>query len=82
MQPRVLALIGPEGPIFPTRSGKCAYNRIQIAITRTLRAMGFANVRVHDLRHSGQLLAATNAQRAISVAAALRLAKVTALVAN
>ncbi len=52
--------IGPDGLIFPTRSGKCAYNGIQIAITRTLRAMGYESVRVHDLRHSGQLLAATN----------------------
>ena len=43
-----------------TRAGKCAYNGIQIAITRTLRAMGYESVRVHDLRHSGQLLAATN----------------------
>ena len=52
--------IGPDGLVFPTRAGKCAYNGIQIAITRTLRAMGYESVRVHDLRHSGQLLAATN----------------------
>ncbi|MDP1876419.1 MAG: site-specific integrase [Actinomycetota bacterium] len=52
--------IGPDGLVFPTRSGKCAYNGIQLAITRTLRAMGYESVRVHDLRHSGQLLAATN----------------------
>ncbi|MDO8731906.1 MAG: tyrosine-type recombinase/integrase [Actinomycetota bacterium] len=52
--------IGPDGLLFPTRSGLCAYNAIQIAISRTLRAMGYENVRVHDLRHSGQLLAATN----------------------
>lgn len=50
--------IGPDGLLFPTRSGLCAYNAIQIAISRTLRAMGYENVRVHDLRHSGQLLAA------------------------
>lgn len=54
------SLIGPEGLIFPTRSGKCAYNGIQIAVTRTLRSLGYEHVRVHDLRHSGQLLAATN----------------------
>lgn len=52
--------IGPEGLIFPTRAGLCAYNGIQIAITRTLRTLGYEGVRVHDLRHSGQLLAATN----------------------
>ena len=52
--------IGPDGLIFPTRSGRCAYNGIQIAITRTLRAVGYECVRVHALRHSGQLLAATN----------------------
>lgn len=52
--------IGHDGLLFPTRSGLCAYNAIQIAISRTLRAMGYENVRVHDLRHSGQLLAATN----------------------
>lgn len=52
--------IGPDGLIFPTRSGTCSYNAIQLAITRTLRAMGYESVRVHDLRHSGQLLAATN----------------------
>jgi integrase len=52
--------IGPDGLVFPTRAGKCAYNGIQLAITRTLRAMGYESVRVHDLRHSGQLLAATN----------------------
>ena len=33
--------IGPDGLVFPTRAGKCAYNGIQIAITRTLRAMGY-----------------------------------------
>jgi len=52
--------IGPDGLIFPTRSGSCAYNGIQLAITRTLRRMGYDTVRVHDLRHSGQLLAATS----------------------
>jgi integrase len=52
--------IGPDGLVFPTRSGRCAYNGIQLAITRTLRELGHKNVRVHDLRHSGQLLAATN----------------------
>ncbi len=57
---KVYSPIGPDGLIFPTRSGKCAYNGIQLAITRTLRAMGYESVRVHDLRHSGQLLAATN----------------------
>ncbi len=52
--------IGPDGLLFPTRFGTCAYNAIQLAITRTLRAMGYESMRVHDLRHSGQLLAATN----------------------
>jgi integrase len=52
--------LGPDGLVFPTRAGKCAYNGIQLAITRTLRAMGYESVPVHDLRHSGQLLAATN----------------------
>ena len=52
--------LGPDGLVFPTRAGKCAYNGIQLAITRTLRNMGYESVRVHDLRHSGQLLAATN----------------------
>ncbi|MBI1352092.1 MAG: tyrosine-type recombinase/integrase [Actinomycetales bacterium] len=57
---RDYALIGPDGLVFPTRAGKCAYNGIQIAVTRTLRSLGYEQVRVHDLRHSGQLLAATN----------------------
>ena len=57
---RDYALLGPDGLVFPTRAGKCAYNGIQIAVTRTLRSLGYEHVRVHDLRHSGQLLAATN----------------------
>lgn len=52
--------LGPEGLVFPTRSDTCAYNGIQLAITRTLRQLGHEHVRVHDLRHSGQLLAATS----------------------
>lgn len=57
---RDYSLLGPDGLVFPTRAGKCAYNGIQIAVTRTLRSLGYEHVRVHDLRHSGQLLAATN----------------------
>lgn len=57
---REFSLLGPDGLVFPTRAGKYAYNGIQIAVTRTLRSLGYEHVRVHDLRHSGQLLAVTN----------------------
>lgn len=44
--------------VFPTRTGECAYGAAQTAITRALREMGRSDVRVHDLRHTGQVLAA------------------------
>ena len=49
---------GPDALVFPTRSGDCAYGAAQTAITRALRAMGRSDIRVHDLRHTGQVLAA------------------------
>jgi integrase len=48
----------PDALVFPTRSGECAYGAAQTAITRALRAMGRSDIRVHDLRHTGQVLAA------------------------
>lgn len=50
----------PDGQAltFPTRSGRCAYDAAQTAITRALRDMGLSDVRVHDLRHTGQQFAA------------------------
>lgn len=48
----------PNALVFPTRSGECAYGAAQTAITRALRAMGRSDIRVHDLRHTGQVLAA------------------------
>lgn len=44
--------------VFPTRSQQCAYGAAQTAITRSLREMGLTDVRVHDLRHTGQQFAA------------------------
>ena len=44
--------------VFPTRTGLCAYGAAQLAITKALRAMGRTDIRVHDLRHTGQVLAA------------------------
>lgn len=44
--------------VFPTRTGGCAYGAAQTAITRALREMGRSDIRVHDLRHTGQVLAA------------------------
>jgi len=49
---------GPDALIFPTRSGTCSYGAAQTAITRALRDMGRSDIRVHDLRHTGQVLAA------------------------
>lgn len=49
---------GADELVFPTRSGTCAYGAAQTAITRTLREMGRSDIRVHDLRHTGQVLAA------------------------
>lgn len=48
----------PDALVFPTRSGNCAYGAAQTAITRALRNMGRSDIRVHDLRHTGQVLAA------------------------
>jgi len=50
--------LGPDALVFPTRSDRCAYGAAQTAITRALRGMGRTDVRVHDLRHTGQVLAA------------------------
>jgi len=44
--------------VFPTSSGHCAYGAAQLAITKALRSMGRTDIRVHDLRHTGQVLAA------------------------
>lgn len=44
--------------VFPTRSQRCSYGAAQTAITRTLREMGLSDVRLHDLRHTGQHFAA------------------------
>lgn len=49
---------GPDALVFPTRSGTCSYGAAQTAITRALREMGRSDIRVHDLRHTGQVLAA------------------------
>lgn len=48
----------PNALVFPTRTGHCAYGAAQTAITRALREMGRSDIRVHDLRHTGQVLAA------------------------
>ncbi|MDO8731919.1 MAG: tyrosine-type recombinase/integrase [Actinomycetota bacterium] len=48
----------PDALVFPTRTGSCAYGAAQLAITKALRAMGRSDIRVHDLRHTGQVLAA------------------------
>ena len=48
----------PDALVFPTRTGECAYGAAQTAITRALRNMGRSDIRVHDLRHTGQVLAA------------------------
>ena len=47
-----------EALVFPTRTGDCSYGAAQSAITKALRAMGRNDIRVHDLRHTGQFLAA------------------------
>lgn len=49
---------GKNSLLFPTRSNRIAYGAAQTAITRALDAMGRSDVSVHDLRHTGQLLAA------------------------
>lgn len=49
---------GPESLVFPTRSGDIAYGAVQTSVTRALRSMGRNDIRVHDLRHTGQVLAA------------------------
>ncbi len=50
--------LGPDALVFPTRSGRTAYGAAQTAISRAMRSMGLEGVRVHDLRHTGQTLAA------------------------
>lgn len=49
---------GKDSLLFPTRSNRVAYGAAQTAITRALDALGRSDVSVHDLRHTGQLLAA------------------------
>ena len=51
---------GPDAGslVFVTSTGKPALRVAQLAITRRLDALGRNDVRVHDLRHTGQLLAA------------------------
>lgn len=44
--------------VFTTRTGANAYNGIGPIISRRLDEMGRTDVRVHDLRHTGQTLAA------------------------
>lgn len=57
-------VIGPDALVFQTVSGPSrgswAYTSAQTIITRGLRAIGRPDVRVHDLRHTGQVLAAQN----------------------
>lgn len=50
--------VSSETLVFPTRTGDCAYGAAQLAITKALRVMGRTDIRVHDLRHTGQVLAA------------------------
>lgn len=52
------SLAEPDSLVFPTRSQRCAYGAAQTAITRSLRIMGLRDVRVHDVRHTGQYFAA------------------------
>ena len=51
---------GPDSDslVFTTRTGAVALRVAQLSITRRLDALGRSDVRVHDLRHTGQLLAA------------------------
>jgi integrase len=61
MQSHLDTFVGSDSPdalVFPTRTGDCAYGAAQTAITRALREMGRGDIRVHDLRHTGQVLAA------------------------
>lgn len=49
----------PGDLVFATRSRRCAYSAAQTAITRALRGdLGRSDVRVHDLRHTGEVFAA------------------------
>ena len=52
--------VGPDGSdlVFATRTGGNARRIVAPIITRRLDAMGRDDVRVHDLRHTGQVLAA------------------------
>ena len=51
---------GPEGDslVFPTRTGATSREVAGAVITRRLDDMGRDDVRVHDLRHTGQVMAA------------------------
>lgn len=49
---------GPDALVFSTRKGTTAYAAAQRAITKALAAIERPDVRVHDLRHTGQVLAA------------------------
>ena len=49
--------LGADQLVFSTRQGTCAYGAVQQSLTRALRSMGRPDVRVHDLRHTGQVLA-------------------------
>ena len=48
----------PDALVVTTRTGAVALRVAQLSITRRLDALGRSDVRVHDLRHTGQLLAA------------------------
>jgi len=49
--------LGSDVLVFSTRTGGCAYGAVQQALTRALHGMNRTDVRVHDLRHTGQVLA-------------------------
>jgi integrase len=51
---------GSDSLVFTTRSHRVAYGAAQTAITRAMRKLGIRDVRVHDLRHTGQTFAASD----------------------
>lgn len=55
---KVQRVTGPDALVFTTRNGTTAYAAAQQAINKALLAIGRPDVRVHDLRHTGQVLAA------------------------
>lgn len=61
---RARKVAGPDALVFQTVAGPSrgswAYTSAQNVITRGLRDIGRPDVRVHDLRHTGQVLAAQN----------------------